>query len=133
MSNNPVQPPPLPPGEMGVLDAKTKKRIDTLYRNAKQFPLLTILSVLFCLPIVLLAAPLGLVYAVQRSRLLDELQGRDLGGRNVDATRRLRDIPTCDKVAMLRTWGARFYAPAIIVALAVGFAVFAVVTGPHRR
>ncbi len=59
------------------MDARTEKRIEELYRNAKQMPLLTVLGLL--VPIVLLfAVPLGIVYFIECSRLAHG--GSTLGG-----------------------------------------------------
>ena len=51
------------------LDTKLEKRIDTLYRNTKQMPILVILG--FFVPITLvISGPLGLVYWFWRRALL---------------------------------------------------------------
>jgi hypothetical protein len=55
------------------MDSRTAKRIDSLYRNMKSMPVLTVLSVL--VPILLLFAPLlSLAYLYLRAKLLRDVE-----------------------------------------------------------
>lgn len=94
------------------MDPRLAKRIDHLYRNCKQMPLLCILG-LFVPIILLFVAPLSLVYAAQRSRLLREVKSIDLAAS--DAERRVRPTPA-EQVSYLQNNGISFYAPLMIMA-----------------
>ena len=98
-------------------DLKRSKYVDNLYRNSKQMVLLTCLG--FLVPVVLIiAAPLGLLYAFQRSRLLKKVSEATVQLSAADA----------EKISFLRDHSLRFYAPAIIVGLWVLFIVSIVAT-----
>jgi hypothetical protein len=122
MNVNPYQAPCVADGGSRTgLDPKLEKRIDSLYRNAKQLPLLAIFG-LFIPVIMLFAAPLGLVYAWQKARLLKLLEGVDLDGGIP-----IGKVTTAKKIECLTRWNARFYVPSILMAIAIGMVFMAVV------
>ncbi len=87
------------------MDDAQAKRIDGLYRNAKQMPILAVLGVLVPL-LLLLGAPLGILYASWRKGLLSD----------IDAGKIELDADTEPKVALLRRSTLVFYVPAMILA-----------------
>ena len=95
------------------MDAKTEKHIDQLYRNSRQMVLLSILG-LFVPIVLVIAAPLGIMYALERSRLLKKV---DRG--NLDIAGSAEPAPgtasASDKITYLRERPIRFLIPAIIV------------------
>jgi hypothetical protein len=63
------------------MDQKTRKRIDSLYRNVKQIPILGAIG-LFMPLFALITGPLALAYLYLRSKLLSEI---DRGVIDIDA------------------------------------------------
>ena len=90
------------------MDAKLIKQVDSLVRNMKPMPALAFAGVI--IPIILLfAAPLGLVYAGQRLRLLKTLD-------SVAPP----DTPTvAEQVAYIRDHNWRLYVPMIVAVVYV--------------
>jgi hypothetical protein len=79
------------------LNPKIEKKIDTLYRNTKQLPLLAILGVI--VPIILIiAGPLGILYWCWRRDLL-----RDVDGGNIVLDASPPPLPSTAKAAELST------------------------------
>ncbi|HEX2475403.1 MAG TPA: hypothetical protein VHK01_11685 [Lacipirellulaceae bacterium] len=113
------------------MDKKTDKRIDSLYRNLKQLPLLAVLGII--VPILLPFVPLlCLAYLYLRSRLLTEI---DSGAIAIDPvtdaqTAKVGEVSVINKLEYIRNAGGRvssillvFVAVAvIIVVLLVAFA-----------
>jgi hypothetical protein len=114
------------------MDKKASKRIDSLYRNIKQLPLLAVLGII--IPILLPFVPLlCLAYLYLRSRLLQEI---DSGKIPIDPvadsrTEKVGDISVMRKLETIRTGGGRLWTilmiflavPLIIVV--VLFSIFA--------
>jgi hypothetical protein len=112
------------------MDKKTSKRIDSLYRNMKQLPLLAVLAVFVAilLPFVPL---LCLAYIYLRSRLLREI---DSGKIPIDPatdgqSAKVGELTNVQKLEYIRSGGGRLWsillifvaAPAIVVALLIVF------------
>ena len=92
------------------MDVKTQKHVDNLFRNSKQMGMASIAGLIF--PIVLIvAAPLGLLYAAQRSSLLKKIDSGeiDLSG----------DKETASKVDYLREHNLHFFVPTIVVGVVI--------------
>ncbi len=102
-----------------LMDPNTEKHVDQLYRNSKQMVAASALGVL--VPIVLvIAAPLGLLYAYQRSRLLGRIATGKLDVPNDSLSG--SDPPSLsDKIAYLRAHPLRFFAPFLVLGAAVLF------------
>ena len=108
------------------MDAKTAKRIDSLYRNVKSFWALAIMSLV--VPILLLfVLPLSLAYLYLRAKLLSEV---DSGKIVLDQAEGVQpggkvDLTTEQKVDFIRRNNARLWAPSIIfIAVALIVTVF---------
>lgn len=108
------------------MDARTAKRIDSLYRNINSFWLLAIMSLV--VPIVLLfVLPLSLAYLYLRAKLLKEVDSGKIVLDQVEAIKpsRKNDLTTEQKVDFIRRNNSRLWAPSIIfVAVALLVAVF---------
>jgi|SRR6476659_5785354 len=103
------------------MDAKTAKRIDSLYRNMKSMPLLTVLAIL--VPIFLLFAPLlSLAYLYLRAKLLKEIDsGQIVVDPVADAGLTKPGEPTIsEKIDYIRNNNSRILMPLVIM---VGFAL----------
>jgi hypothetical protein len=98
------------------LDAKTAKRIDSLYRNINSFLLLTILSIFIPL-FLLFAVPLSLAYLYLRAKLLREIDsGRiTIDGTDSLETHRPNDLTIQQKVDFIRQNNTRLLLPGIVV------------------
>jgi hypothetical protein len=94
-----------------TVDKKTSKRIDSLYRNIKQLPLLAVLGIF--IPILLPFVPLlCLAYLYLRSRLLAEI---DSGKLPIDLvadskTAKVGELSVVDKLKVIRSGGGRLWA-----------------------
>lgn len=111
MDINPFESPRDVPNAAGAMDPNLYRRMDALYRNGKLLPLITVLAIVVPF-LMLLVAPMGLVYAAQRKLLL-----ADIGSTERDAPEALGDSLSRDKLAAIRRWRTRFYVPSILVAL----------------
>lgn len=104
------------------MDAKLIKEVDTLARNIKPLPALAFVGII--IPIILLfVAPLGLVYAGQRSRLLKKLESAAPPD----------DPAVADQVGYIRDHHRRAYVPMIVaivyVAVLIGLVAWVRLTG----
>ncbi len=126
MNDNPFQSPREVSNLAGSMEPKLYRRLDALYRNGRLLPLITVLAI-FVPILMLIVAPLGLVYAVQRYYLL-----KDLGYSLLDDPQSLGDGLARDKIDAIRRWRARFYTPSIMLLL-LGAATAIVVLGSVRR
>jgi hypothetical protein len=110
-----------------AIDIKTAKRIDSLYRNMKSMPLLTIIAVF--VPILLLFAPLlAMAYLYLRTKLLKELDsGEIVIDRLDDGKFSKQGEPTVsEKIDYIRSHNSRIVMPVVImvgVALVIAFAI----------
>lgn len=86
------------------MDPKLIKRIDNMYRNMKPIVVMAFVGVLMP-PILLFAAPLGLLYALQRIRLIDDI---------ADASAP-EDPALANKVAYIHEHNMRLFVPLIVM------------------
>jgi hypothetical protein len=93
------------------MNPQLSKRTAYLYRSCKQMPLLCVLSLLvpILMPFVL---PLCIVYAMQRRRLLSEVESATGTSNESDV-----EDETRSQLAYLRANGGRFYYPLVAVAV----------------
>lgn len=102
-----------------VFDKKLESHIHNLHRASKSMVLLNVFA--FLMPIImLLAAPVGLFYAFQRSRLLKQFTDLDLD----DADRTNDPTSTAAEMRFLKEHGIRFLVPAFALAVEVGVLFF---------
>jgi hypothetical protein len=95
------------------MDAKTTKRIDSLYRNINSFLVLSILS-LFVPILLLFVVPLSLAYLYLHAKLL----------RDIDSGKITIDRESLGAVDYIRKTTGRLWAPSIIlIAVIVATAV----------
>ena len=110
-----------------AIDKKTARRIDSLYRNMKSMPVLTVLAVI--VPIFLLFAPLlSLAYLFVRTKLLQEVDsGRIVIDPLDDENFSKPGEPTVsEKIDYIRTHNSRIVMPLVImvvVALLIAMAI----------
>jgi hypothetical protein len=97
------------------MDAKTVKRIDSLYRNINSFLLLIILS-LFIPLFLLFAVPLSLAYLYLRAKLLKDVDsGKILFDPYEEVASGGKDnLTTEQKVEFIRKNSSRLWAPIVI-------------------
>jgi hypothetical protein len=104
------------------MDEKLNKRIDSLYRNLRSFPLLIVVSVL--IPIFLLFLPLlSLAYLYLRGKLLREI---DSGMAIIEPAPDLpysKVLTPAQKVDRIREYGKALWVPIIFWILIVGLII----------
>ena len=119
---------------------KLEKRIDTLYRNTRQMPLLSILGIFVPL-VLLIGAPLGLLYWFWRR---DLLQSADSGALALDPappplpnTRQSGELSTATKLDFIRSHRHSLLIPAYMLGAFVlvigGLICFVVITHPRQQ
>jgi len=110
-----------------AIDIKTAKRIDSLYRNMKSMPVLTIISVF--VPILLLFAPLlSLSYLYLRKKLLKEIDTGQIVVDRLDDEKYSKpgELTVVQKIDYIRKNNFRIIMPLAImigVALVIGLAI----------
>lgn len=97
------------------MDAKTTKRIDSLYRNISSFWLLSIISLVVS-PLLLFVFPLSLAYLYLRAKLLREVDSGKIVLDQSEAvtTSRKNELTTEQKVDFIRRNALRLWAPSVI-------------------
>jgi hypothetical protein len=122
-----------------ALDPKLEKKIDTIYRNTRQMPLLAILG-LFVPIILVIGGPLGLLYWFWRR---DILQAADSGALALDSVppplpnaKRSGELSTAAKFDFIRSHKHSLLIPAYMLAAFVilvgSFICFLVITHPRQ-
>jgi hypothetical protein len=98
------------------MDKRTAKRIDSLYRNMKSFPLLIVLAVIVPL-LQICVLPLSLGYLFLRRRLLQQVDaGKIAFDRTIDDQLMRPDPLTLEeKAEFIRRHNTRLWTPLLIV------------------
>jgi hypothetical protein len=98
------------------VDAKTAKRIDSLYRNLKSFPLLVVLA--FFVPLLQICVlPLSLGYLYLRRKLLKDVDAGKITFNRATDDQLIRPDPMTleEKATFIRRHSTRLWLPMIIV------------------
>lgn len=116
-------------------DPRVEKRIDSLYRNVKQIPVLSILGLL--VPIALLFAfPLALIYMFLRAKLLRDIDDGTVVINPLEDRRSSNphELSVSQKVHYLRYHAARLWVPILILCgwLTVGVLMVAAASTASR-
>lgn len=118
---------PSPTDDSNIVPAKLSKRLDTLYRSARQMSGLTLFGVV--IPILLpIAASLGLLYHFWRRKLLAAPEFQDIMRSIQSADKRSRKrlaegTDVTAKLAYLYLHGSAFLFPVILVAVILIFTI----------
>ena len=96
------------------MDMKTAKRVDGIYRNIKQLPLLGYLG--FAIPIIgIMLLPLVIAYSSLRSRLLRDYDSGLLVIEDHDRVASKRgELATEQKLLFLKDGGTRLFVPYVV-------------------
>ena len=108
------------------MDKDNEKRLDTLYRNTKQMPILTILGIF--VPIVLfVAAPLGILYSIWRRNFLRDIDSEKFALTDPE-TPTQGVLSNSEKLEFIRVRKVSLLAPTMVVGayilLIIGVIVF---------
>ena len=122
------------------LDPKLEKKIDTLYRNTKQMPILAILGI-FIPFIFFIAGPLGLLYWFWRRDILLAADSGTLGLESVPpplpGAKPLGELSPASKLDFIRSHKHSLLIPIYILGaflVVVGcFIAFLVITNPRHE
>jgi hypothetical protein len=121
------------------LEPKIEKKIDTLYRNTRQMPILAILGIF--VPILLvIGGPLGLLYWFWRRDLLQAADsgalGLNWGPPPLPGARQSGELSTAAKLDFIRSHKHSLLIPAYMLAAFVvlvgSFICFLVITHPRQ-
>jgi hypothetical protein len=108
------------------MDAKSAKRVDSIYRNIKQFPLLGCLGIL--IPIIgVLLLPLALLYSSLMSKLLRDYQSGKITVEDHDCvSAQPGDLSTEQKLQFLQYGDTRMWVPYLVGTIWLLLVVFIV-------